>query len=479
MRKTLVAALCTTLAVAIALPAFALDSKLNGFVRIKGVMGLTTMQKNDTPDKLVTQRLRAKYTGTVNEYLSFVYFGEVDFEWGDDGGNGGRGNGGGFDGDAVNLETKNVYMTVKIPDTPVTVTAGLQGYNDNNDSIIFGNDAAGINIEPKGVLGGNWSFAWFKAKEGDDNVNSSPGKAKIEDDINFYAVQYALKPMGKLKLGADFYYAQVQNPITIGANANGGDREDVYYLSVNAGYDFGMLKLNGWGVYNFGKGKDLQYKSGTVWKKQDQDYSGFVAKVAADVGGKDWGATLTGIYWSADDDSGDDKYEGFRTPGFQGYCGEGTFCRGGMAAWLPFGREGTQLIFTEGATATNAVTYTGLGSQAAVDGYGLTALIAKASWSPAALPNVYLKGLVAYAMTVKDDRIKGDNKSDHEGKSIGTEVTGVVGYRMAKNLDLSLTGAYCFLGDYYDGKATDVKDGTKGEDPDNPYYTYILATLAF
>ena len=38
-----------------------------------------------------------------------------------------RNDGGGAGGDAVNLETKNVYLEFMVPDTPVKATIGLQG----------------------------------------------------------------------------------------------------------------------------------------------------------------------------------------------------------------------------------------------------------------------------------------------------------------------------------------------------------------
>jgi hypothetical protein len=94
-----------------------------------------------------------------------------------------------------------------------------------------------------------------------------------------------------------------------------------------------------------------------------------------------------------------------------------------------------------------------------------------------------VKAAVGYFRTVEDEIKASDTVTvRREGKNLGTEVALRVGYGYAKHFDLSLNGAYAFLGDYYAKTASRARSATPyyssragDEDPDNPYVAYVMA----
>ncbi|MDF1580982.1 MAG: hypothetical protein P1P74_09430, partial [Desulfuromonadales bacterium] len=68
---------------AVALPALALENKINGYFRIQGITGSNYDKANDAPaNNVVDNRLRVKWTANVDENSGFVYYAEVDTPWG-------------------------------------------------------------------------------------------------------------------------------------------------------------------------------------------------------------------------------------------------------------------------------------------------------------------------------------------------------------------------------------------------------------
>ena len=95
------------------------------------------------------------------------------------------------------------------------------------------------------------------------------------------------------------------------------------------------------------------------------------------------------------------------------------------------------------------------------------------------IANSYVKGAVGYYAAL-EDAPTGAPKM--EGKDLGAEVGLTLGYKMAKNLDLSLQGNYLFIGKFFDKKATDIEKtgpASLGQNPDDPYSLVLMASLDF
>ena len=486
MKRKLATALCGTLALAMALPAFAKDHSINGYYRVRFMMtDFNNARSEDSPTKIVDQRARFKWTMGLNEYVSITYYGEVDIQYGDTSYGSGpssstdytvadntvvdsngnpdsdtnpevitdtdtrvatRNDGGRLGGDTVNLETKNIYLNVKIPDTPVSVRVGLQGYADHWDYSLFAADMAGVKVSAKtDMVSGN--VGWFKWGEGASTADN------LENDIDLYAVQLAFQPMGGLSLGTDLYWLNINGS---GYGSAGFSNADIYWLGVNGKYKAGPVSLSGWFAYNFGTA------SGAAPRGGDLDISAFAGSLAAAVapmpGLK---AKLTALYFSGDDDNGDGDQNNWTIP----QSGEDFF----------FATQGFMLMLADITWTTWG--FEGFGESAVTSGNGLWAVTLTGQYNPPALKGLYVKGGVGYFSAVEDDRTPNDGQSDHDGTALGTEVYLRAGKKIADVVDVSLNAAYALLGDYYNDMATD--DSGRTDDPNNPYMLYVMVNVPY
>ncbi|HSH68857.1 MAG TPA: hypothetical protein VK997_02985 [Deferrisomatales bacterium] len=442
MKKLLFAALTGALVAAMSLPAAAVETKVGGYFRSRGIIADLQRDKDKTPDKLYDQRFRAKIDMTLNEYVNIVYYGEVDMQYGDVGyGIGGatRNSGGGLAGDTVNIETKNLYAAFKIPETPVAFTVGLQGAADSFDSILFNADMAGI--EANGAFGpAKVSLATYKWQEGGDGVTSS----NAEDDIDLYTLKVSFSPMEGTKIGADAYWLNSQQGNN-GKNASSAPKGDYTYLGLNASTKVAMADLSGWFLYNMGTDE-----SGA----EDVDVNGWGLSLKAAATLDKVKVALRGFYFSGDDDATDKDSDTILLPAapadaFQLYDA-------GMMIMLADLYGNT--YFQNGFAWDDAMRA----------GFGL--------WGVAAKANTEFQGFraqcaVGYFASVEDDRKTEATK--REGTSIGTEINLRVGKKVAGAVDVSLNGAYAFLGDFYDKTATD------GDDPDAQYMAYLMVNIPY
>ncbi len=454
MKKKLLVALSSTLAVAMALPAFAKDHSLNGYFRTRFMMtDFNNARSEDSPTKIVDQRARFKWTFGLNEYVSVTYYGEVDIQYGDasygktnTGALTTRNDGGRLGGDTVNLETKNIYLNVKIPDTPVAARIGLQGYGDHWDYALVAADMAGVKFSGKtDMVSGN--VGWFKWGEGAQTADN------VENDIDFYAVQLAFQPMGGLSLGTDLYWLNVNGS---GYGSAGFSNADIYWLGVNGKYKAGPVSLSGWFAYNFGTA-DSAAANG-----DDLDISAFAGSIAAGFApAPGLKAKLTALYFSGDDDNGDTDQNSWTIP----QSGEDFF----------FATQGFMLMLADITWTTWG--FEGFGESAVTSGNGLWAVTLTGQYNPAALKGVYVKGGVGYFSAIEDDRTPNDGADDHDGTGLGTEVYVRTGTKVADVVDVSLNAAYALLGDYFNDMATD--DNGKTDDPNNPYMLYVMVNVPY
>ncbi len=87
----------------------------------------STNYNSDDNRCYIDQRMRMRIVISSSENLKLVTKWELgDTKWGDPQGRVGPGSGGGVGADGVSLETKNIYVEFKIPNTPITTTMGIQ-----------------------------------------------------------------------------------------------------------------------------------------------------------------------------------------------------------------------------------------------------------------------------------------------------------------------------------------------------------------
>ncbi len=441
MKKRLITALCASLAVAMALPAFAVDTKVNGYFRARAIMADIAQGKDETPDKLVDQRFRAKVTMSLNEYVSLVYYGEVDFQYGDSSyGRAGatRNEGGGLGGDTANIETKNLYAAVKIPDTPLALKVGLMGYMDSQDGILFAADMAGVRLDAKLDMV-DLTFGWHKWKE---------GAYDKEDDIDLWSVKAHMKMGDAGKVTGTYYYLNVQEPANFGTNVLvPAPKGDYHYISVGGTYKLPVVALSGWFLYNTGTADNAADNG------DDVDVNGWGATVRGDFTVQNVKAYARLMYFSGDDDDTDTDYNAIVLPA-------------AVADAFPFYKDGLMIMLADVMGNTyfqNGYAYDD-GIRA---GYGLIGGVVGANLT---VQQFYVKPAFGYFATLEDDHKSAGTKK--EGKNLGMELALRVGTKIADAVDVSINGAYAWLGDYYD-------KSVNGDDPDGQYETYVMVNIPY
>ncbi len=448
--------------VAMATPALA-EFTLGGYFRTQGYLqnirtvnaggGLAGQDDSDTMS-VIDQRFRAKLGYTLNDYVSFVYYGEVDTTWGsagkafakDSAGDTHSHGGGGMVGaDGVNIETKNIFVDFKIPDANSNLRLGIQGIKDSFDGVVFFNDMAAINLSGKvGVL--DYSLIYSKWSEGDD--------AFKWDDTDFYGVDVSHKYGDYAKAGVAVYYYDNNSDNGFGATTdfaknamNEGPNLDaeLWWAGLYGDYRFGNLGLQGWILY-----QDGEVLNGTTGK--DVDSQAWAASVKGNMVVQNGDLGLRYIYFSPDDDKDDiDRF--FLSHGNYEFTGENLS------------------IFLVDAFVNNVNKNRFAIYDSVEGGYGLHGLVFSGNFKN--LPMDAYAGFGAGAFFAADDNPDGAAK--REGSTLGYEIAGKIGKKFADKFDVSLRGAYAILGDFYDKTAFD-KDGA---DPDDVWTTTLMVNVPF
>jgi hypothetical protein len=242
----------------------------------------------DTSHKLKTnnyfeQRARLSYNAKVSDDLKLVTTFEIDSVFGDRAQgaipNGTayvgafRNSGGAMETDAVNLETKDVYLDFKIPSTTTRVKAGIQNFNDSLKGIMFAVvDLAGIHTSTQigaatlnaGYFRGyDSSFAATGAQtarpRGMDNLDIGVLEAKLalSKDVNLGAVYY-LYADGRM-VASDLTVAATPGTINNGLTASAATTLNVFGLTGDA--KVGPVSLSGFLAYQFGLVKNINSQS--------------------------------------------------------------------------------------------------------------------------------------------------------------------------------------------------------------------------
>ena len=435
-------------ALAAPLAAAALDTQLDGQFRVRSILADLSLQKGDRPDRVVDQRLRARWTLGLNEYVHLVYHAELDFFYGDSSyglGPTQENEGGGLGGDTANLETKGAYLDLRAPDAPLTLRLGLQPMTDRWDQVLVAGDMAGLN----GALQGeSWKLAlgWYKWQE---------GHPVYEDDVDFWLAQLDVTLSSRASLTLDGYYVNANGPPD-GTNrlfpfaplADDVSGADLYYLGIGSQYRAGDFIAEGWAAFNEGSYDSVKLGD-TV------SVSAWAASVRGEYapfghGGR-YAARL--IYIPGDDDLADDRGDFFVSPAQD-------------SDQFPFAGDGFLLMLADARGDTYAQPGFAL-RDGAFAGNGLWAGTLTATYRPPTFRDVFLGSSLGYfsSLTAKDN--------GHRGNALGTEFALHLGYRMADVVNLSLHSAYAWLGSFYDGTAAG------GVDPDTPYQLYFMVDVPY
>jgi len=470
MRKGWIALLVVALTVAFALPAMA-DVALNGFIRIKpymntystgaGYLNPTPNAQTQTTSAFVDERTRLRFQ-VGDENVKGVAFFELDQLWGGQAYTTGRNQGGGLEADTTNIETKNLFIWFKVPNTSVDVTAGVQNQSDSYAGTFLGYaDLAGVFVNGK-FEPVNWRFGYGKFWE--NNVAKA-------DDIDLWLAEAKFNPTKDVKLGVNFYFLNdMSGGVVTGAGGTSGipgvftagmpteigtgyRSLRVYMPGIDFAANVGPVALSGFGFYQFGTAKYIA--PGTP----DTKVKGFALDLRADANLGPGKGFLETIYVSGDNNKSDKDYKSIIT-GNNYNASAAFFARTDMFLLFP------NLDDIQNVDKELAYDVSNGGAGVWFVGGGYTQKLMDKLTGKVGL------GYLAAAKKRARDFGGANPYNFDKNSSMATEVNAVLTYNIAKGLDFGVAGAYAFLGSAYEPTG----GGSKAH---NPWETHGRLNYAF
>ena len=417
MKRLLFCLVAVVMVMAFVVPCYSAEMKINGINRLKFIShdNFDGNKKTNDSNNFVKQRMRMYFTSIASENLKVVYKNEIDFEWGDNSFANARGEGGRLGGDTVNLETKNVYMEMMIPNTPLKATLGLQGVTLHKGWFMSDDVAAArfdVNLDPFSVLA-----YWAHANDQDFTSSS-------DDDWHLVASgAYKAENMdARLSFG---YERGVNDPNNLVPGVITKD-DNFYLLMGEFGMSFDMVSFYAILGLNAGKRKNSNAK--------DNKYKGTMAEVQVD-----FALDIATLYVNFRYASGEKEKASGQDFGFRGMSGQ-------TYSWSEILSDG---YFWEANANLSQIDSIGDNGYA-VPGHSpsnhpsnMWAIAGGADIKPTDTTSIGLD-LYYVKMIKKRPSIVGNNEKD-----IGFEVDLDVTQKIYDNLDMKIVGAYMFAGDAF------------------------------
>lgn len=454
---------------AISVPAMALENEFHGMYKMKyflsnyetggaGFITPSTTKENLRANNYFEQRARLQYIAKANDNLKLVTHFEIDSVFGDKAqGSATRNQGGALEADAVNLETKNVYLDFNIPSTPVNVKAGIQPYKDAFKGAFLDADIAGVRtvstFGPATV-----GLAYFRAY--DQSYFSTATLPRGQYNLDVLALDTSFAISKDLKVGASYYlYSDDRGPSGAAVGST-----NIHTLGANIDAKVGALGLSGFAAMQQG----LTKGTGT----NRVSYNGYAFNAAAKLAAGP-GTLRAAALWT----TGDDKRDGINT------------------AWQSVRQAQNQVGVPPSGPATNSYndshmmllnrdtsmggTSTDMSLVYTTNNNDQGVILGTVGYDANITPKLFTNTNVGFAWVSKDNTSKPvDVRTGRRGGSnfIGTEINLETGYKMYDNLTASVQAAYVILGGYY----TDtVLTAAGAKDPENPYTARVVLSYAF
>ncbi|MBC7357330.1 MAG: hypothetical protein H5U10_02220 [Desulfacinum sp.] len=410
MKKNLIVFVALLAAVAVALPAFAVDFKYGGVMRVRWISndnladGLDKDEAEGADDNnnLFDQRARLYFDFVGSENLRVVTKFELgDITWG-------AGDTGDVGADGKDVEIKNLYLDFNIPNTPINAKLGVQGIVAMQGWIADDDFSAAVftmPFEPVKLTLGYIAAQNETATDESENV----------DDF-FIQVDYANGPFSGTLIG---FYQYAHDALEVGQfeGATGfGQALDnsLFDLGVALGYKADMFDVNVNFVKNFGSYDLPGGGSG--------DYTGWAAEAIANVYVNNFTFTLGGFYTTGDDDD-DNDVDYFIYP-----------YKSGSHYWAEL--MGLGVLDKFGPSANDGYSAGDVPSN-------LYTVYAGVAWQ--ALEATKLSFAYYYIGTAEDVESEPGKMDD----SVGSEIDFRLTQKVVDGLTLDVVGAYLFADDAY------------------------------
>jgi hypothetical protein len=527
LKKSLTIAAAAGALAAISVPAMAFEHDFHGSYKLKYFIsnyerggGGTfanalapggNQTENSRTNNYFEQRARLFYTAKASDDLKLVTAFEIDSVFGDRAQGGVtaadstaagtgtlafRGSGGAMESDAVNLETKWVYLDFKIPSTPIRMQAGIMPVKDQLKGILLDADIAGILSTTKI---GNYTanLGYFRGYDqsyfGTSNANVRPRGIDNLDVVAFENI-YAINKDSKVGMHYYLYNDSRGNYVTYSNPTTSSSGVALHTLGLTGETKIGKVSLSGLFAYQGGLIKNFTPAKGAG--TGDTSYlNAFAYNLAAKapVGP----GTLKTSFLFTSGNGTHNAVDGDKRAHYTGWVGtqqSGNNVWAATTATNTFNESGMMLINRNaaagGTTTDNAIAYNA--------GFGTTPMNMQGlylytfGYDAQITPKLYANMNVGFAWAARTNELKPFDQSGNAGAAyvsgasanrgpngstfVGTEINLETGYKMYDNLTASLQAAYVVLGGYYN-KALLVNG--RAQDPDDPYTVRTVLSYAF
>ncbi|GBC63969.1 hypothetical protein DENIS_4969 [Desulfonema ishimotonii] len=373
----------------------------------------------------------------------------------------GKGTGGSYSGDSVNIETRWAYTDFQLPrtDRKARVRIGLMPFNANK--FLWNETAMGA------TLNGAWDMfdyqlAWMRTYEFENESDDNDAQ-----DVDNFLFRLNASPQSRLRAGIFALYQggdpDEDNPGNWAAInpreyllKKFADKADIAIWNIGVDGDYGLPMSGGKLFFNW----DAIYQTGSIdsarfgitgYNEADKKFSDFEEITRGDFDlsawffhtdiGYEWDdmkVTYTFWYTSGDDDPNDHDFDGFLATDldisdsiviFEGSCtGDDVFSE--RHYLLDRGFIMNKIAFDYRATEKLKMGMAGM-----------------------------------YMLTAEDVEYTDPRNRRHKNNDVGFEVDGYITYYLYKNLECTLSAGYLLSGDVMDYFEVDeIQDGTSDED---------------
>lgn len=457
LKKAVTIAAAAGALAAISVPAMAFENEFHGMYKMKffgsnyetGTFGYIDPTANELENRKTgnyfEQRARLFYTAKASDDLKLVTAFEIDSVFGDKAqGSATRGSGAAMESDAVNLETKYVYLDFKIPSTPTKVTVGIQPIKDAFKGVFLDADLAGINTVSK-FGGATVGLGYFRAY---DQSYFTTTKTRGQDDLHIAALSGDYSVNKNLKVGAAYY---------LYADDRFNTSFNLHVLGANFDAKIGALGLSGFAAMQQGLAKGDNPKV---------SYNGYAFNVGAKLP-LGPGNLRTAALWTTGD-NGDNNIN-------SSWQAVSQTQNGAISAGANSYNDSNMMLLNRAVNMEGTATDQNLIYSTNNKDQGV--ILASMGYDATITPKLYANANVGFAWAAKKNAARQAYVNDKTGRVNGTNFQGAeinmeTGYKMYDNLTASVQAAYLMLGGYY-------TDTVGGKDPEDPYTARVILSYAF
>ncbi len=474
-----------------------------GVVPVPGGQNSTNLKTNN----YFEQRARLFYTAKASDDLKLVTGFEIDSVWGDRA-QGAidpaaatytgafRNSGGAMESDAVNIETKWVYLDFAIPNTPTKAKVGIQAVKDSLKGIFLDADLAGIMTSSK-VGSSTINVGYARAY---DQSYFSTNKVRGQEDLHFGIIEGKFDVSKDLKLGAVYYLYADQRGIDTAAAITQASRSyssmAVNTFGLTADAKLGPVDLSGFVAAQFGEFRDvstLVVNAPTVPRNnfyQSAYAYNLAAKMAAGPGTLRTALLFTSGNGDMSRSNNNNRLDGWVTTQYSPNVNNSGYTPLAANSY----NESNMMLLNRatnmgGSSTDNSLVYQANNGTSPLTGQGVYLL--SLGYDAKITPKFYVNGNIGAAWAAKNNalRPKDQNVRAADGTRgvangssyMGSELNVETGYKMYDNLTASFQAAYVLLGGYYHNSQRDFNNPltTIGNTPENPYTVRTVLTYAF